>query len=370
MMDSASASVDLKSSIESRTSHSYSRFLNKKIHSDKDISYFKTNTPAYKNILRFIDLLCNKIKQSRQPTLNMCYRFRDTRYNSCGQLIDRLSELCDQTDLSQAEGSAPLRFGHIAFRDWYDKMLVICKEFISHELFKNRSPNEQMAEELFCYLSESFGNRMRIDYGTGHELNFIIFIMGTSCIEPNELDSGDISPPTKGYQHNDIVPVNEKSIQLSVEEHGLDIIYLFAFKYLYLCRRLQTKFRLEPAGSRGVYNMDDFQYLPFLIGAAQLVHIPDIDPRKIFTKTIMDNYKEDMIFIAAVDFILNNKNGPFEEHSYTLWCLLESGSWETIYRRIRLKFTDDVLGSFPLLQHLLFGKYIFVWEQKAKVESS
>jgi serine/threonine-protein phosphatase 2A activator len=38
-------------------------------------------------------------------------------------------------------------------------------------------------EELAVYLTESFGNSVRIDYGTGHELNFVIFLMCLFKIE-------------------------------------------------------------------------------------------------------------------------------------------------------------------------------------------
>jgi hypothetical protein len=31
--------------------------------------------------------------------------------------------------------------------------------------------------ELKTYLEQSFGDPVRIDYGTGHELNFLCFIM-------------------------------------------------------------------------------------------------------------------------------------------------------------------------------------------------
>ena len=36
--------------------------------------------------------------------------------------------------------------------------------------------NEMMCIELAGYLEESFGNPTRIDYGTGHETTFMIFL--------------------------------------------------------------------------------------------------------------------------------------------------------------------------------------------------
>ena len=48
-----------------------------------------------------------------------------------------------------------------------------------------------------------------------------------------------------------------------------------------LVRKLQQVYRMEPAGSQGVWALDDYQFMPFIWGSAQLIDEQKIEPRSI-----------------------------------------------------------------------------------------
>lgn len=103
------------------------------------------------------------------------------------------------------------------------------------------SPLHIAIPELSEYLNKGFGNETRIDYGSGHELSFAAWLGGISLLG--------------GFEPSDYQAI------------GLRIFV----KYLELVRKIQKKYSLEPAGSHGVWGLDDHQFLPYVWGSAQLI---------------------------------------------------------------------------------------------------
>jgi serine/threonine-protein phosphatase 2A activator len=80
-------------------------------------------------------------------------------------LLDTLGSWVDE--IPPAEQS--LRYGNPSFRVWHARLVQHAQDLLQPLL----PPHLQSAvAELVPYLTDSFGNPVRIDYGTGHETTF------------------------------------------------------------------------------------------------------------------------------------------------------------------------------------------------------
>lgn len=137
------------------------------------------------------------------------------------------------------------------------------------------------------------------------------------------------------------------------------MIQIFVFKvfdtYLNFVRKLQVTYRMEPAGSHGVWSLDDYQFIPFIFGSAQLSYNSPIDPDKFVEDEPINEYRKEYMFIGCIDYIRQVKTGQFAEHSNQLWSISAVQSWSKICTGLMKMYQKEVLSKFPVIQHLLFG---------------
>ena len=102
------------------------------------------------------------------------------------------------------------------------------------------------------------------------------------------------------------------------------------FRYLAVMRKIQRVYGLEPAGSHGVWGLDDYQFIPFLWGAAQLVDHPTITPSHVLKRDIVEANADEYMYMAAIAFIYKVKSGRFNEHSPMLFDITAVPNWAKV----------------------------------------
>ncbi|XP_047523300.1 serine/threonine-protein phosphatase 2A activator-like isoform X1 [Pieris napi] len=238
------------------------------------------------------------------------------------ELLDKINNLIDVFPPIEQ----PQRFGNVAFKDWLNQVRLNSTTYLQEAL----DPKLHLAiPEIKVYLEESFGNSTRIDYGTGHEMSFIMFLCCLYKISCLQLDD------------------------------NVSTVFILFNKYLKIARRLQQTYRMEPAGSHGVWSLDDYQFVPFIWGSSQLIDQPRIyPPAKFVEEDIIEKYSNDYIFLSCIKYIKEVKKGPFAEHSNQLWSISAVGSWAKINQGLIKMYKKEVLGKFPVIQHVLFGSLL------------
>lgn len=145
-------------------------------------------------------------------------------------------------------------------------------------------------------------------------------------------------------------------------------------------RKLILTYTLEPAGSHGVWGLDDHSFLPYIFGSAQLGpaispadHTAPIpvegsirsapSPALVADKAAVAGYKDSNMYFSAIQFINDVKTGPFWEHSPVLYDIsgIKDG-WGKINKGMLKMYAAEVLGKFPVVQHFPFGS-MFQWER-------
>ncbi|KAI9645172.1 Serine/threonine-protein phosphatase 2A activator 1 [Ciborinia camelliae] len=278
--------------------------------------------------------------------------------------VKKLQELLENIDAIIDEAppdTGPRRFGNVSFRKWYDILETRAKDLLKQYLpadvlgFGGSSPDDEVSalDELSSYLLGGFGSAQRLDYGTGHELSFLAFL---GCI-------WKLGGFTKTTSNGGEL---ERSIVMGIIE-----------PYLRVIRRLILTYTLEPAGSHGVWGLDDHSFLPYIFGSSQYCpainnneampvegSLPEApNPGDVAKKMTVNRERKNNMYFSAIGFINDVKTGPFWEHSPILFDIsgVRSG-WGKINKGMIKMYNAEVLSKFPVVQHFPFGS-LFSWDQ-------
>lgn len=333
----------------------------KRIHEGKDVPNFRISH-GYTDIMIFVMQLnravCPRTTDATGNKNSVHTWTLDSPKVRISEPIKKLQDLLKRIDSIIDEvppDTGPRRFGNISFRRFCEifesRASVILDEFLPVDILSCGSSDVKAKDELLSYLLGGFGSAQRLDYGTGHELNFVAFL---GCLWK------------LGFFRTD----------LEDDEQQRSIVLHIIEPYLKVIRRLILTYTLEPAGSHGVWGLDDHSFMPYIFGSAQycpaisetesvpvegsLVGSPS--PGDVAKKETVERYRQSNMYFAAVGFINDVKTGPFWEHSPMLFDIsgVQKG-WAKINKGMLKMFDAEVLGKFPVVQHFPFGT-LFRWD--------
>ena len=251
------------------------------------------------------------------------------------------------------------RFGNVAFRKWHGRLLERSHAIIT-SILQARDQNLSVEEawergrkaaageldakedssirQVSCYLHDSFGHATRLDYGTGHESSFIVLLLVLSKVKC----------------------LGETPDHSIMRATALSVIN----QYLLVTRKIQTDYRLEPAGSHGVWGLDDYHCLPFYFGACQLQAkgvSPDelTNPKCVNDESLLKDYGDNYVYLSCIRYIRELKKGvPFFESSPMLYDISQTlPTWDKVARGMLRLYQGEVLEKRQVVQHFVFSRF-------------
>lgn len=242
-------------------------------------------------------------------------------------------------DMFKPVANSKSRFGNPAFQSWFDHVESTLGDLyapLKVSVTLDLHDRQGALKESFEYLLHSFGNRKRIDYGTGHEANFVCWLYcltSLGCFDANELDK---------------------------------LVLVIFNRYIRLMRHLQEVYWLEPAGSHGVWGLDDFHFLTFMFGSSQLLNHRHLKPKSIHDSALVQDLAPQYMYFANILWIQTSKSAPgladnphsLRWHSPMLDDISGVKTWEKVNSGMIKMYLAEVLGKLPIMQHFLFGSIL------------
>ena len=311
--------------IDKREKKEYNFCAPEKIGNKPDLMTKFTRSPAFKEIVIFLYDIQYKIKGMKKSEVQ-----KETT-NECLKEFDNLYGKLEELYIKHPPKEGNEKYTDPVFKRYHTDLNNNFENIMKDTILKSDKIPKNLILEIKPYFMDSFGNPHRMDYGTGHELNYLCFLYVLY---------------KAGLYNEDDFPY------LAMNTF---------FKYVIFMRKLQTNYVLEPAGARGVWGLDEYQFVPFIFGAAQLIDNKEINPKGILDDNILKKYKDEYIYLDCVDYIKSVKTGAsFGHYAPILESITNAKNWEKIAKGLVRMYQDDVLGKIVIIQHFYFGSVLLL----------
>jgi serine/threonine-protein phosphatase 2A activator len=300
----------------------------------------------------------------------------------CG-VLDGLTEWIQDIPPMENNKTSQFRFGNPSFRKWHQRWIQqspliirtlrsILKQYPSTNddydmecldgcqnqgremiVFGNKNVDNMSEEgdlsnddddpltlELCTYGHDIFGHPIRLDYGTGHESSFQIYIytLFRCGLYGNPSSSSSLPTPRR---------MNAATLALWNA-------------YITVTNQLIDLYRLEPAGSHGVWGLDDYRCLSFFYGANQMMTITDSIPSGIYNQDYLQRSNErkesPYLYFRCIAFVQKLKSkAPLFETSPMLHDISQLPTWSKVASGLWKLYQGEVLAKRQVVQHWVFG---------------
>eukprot|EP00767_Chilomastix_cuspidata_P002127 gnl/Chilomastix_cuspidata/2253.p1 GENE.gnl/Chilomastix_cuspidata/2253~~gnl/Chilomastix_cuspidata/2253.p1 ORF type:complete len:311 (+),score=109.52 gnl/Chilomastix_cuspidata/2253:116-1048(+) len=257
--------------------------------------------PGYSTFVGFLQKVNSAILDEHNPEAALS--------KSVTKLLDFISEI---RTIFQAIPPEPKRhrFGNLAFRTFHTKLGEEAPRLIAG-LLPERLRGASV--ELLPYLLDSFGNALRLDYGTGHELHFVCFLLVLHHV--GFLADADLA---------------------AVGARGF-------FAYIQLTWEIEDVYTIEPAGTRGAYALDPYHVVPFFWGSAEQARAGGAYPAGA----------PGTMYHASAQRTIEKGSGSCIRSVHG-----HCKAWLDLNRGVGRMIEGEELSSFPVMQHFLFGSVV------------
>ncbi|EDX01837.1 serine/threonine-protein phosphatase 2A activator [Drosophila yakuba] len=289
----------------------------KQVRSLEDLDRW-VRSQAYHDVIAYISNTSRAIQGQR---LTQDFPVTEQMRLLC-EIFDGLELLIVEHAPKLEDSNLALPFAQVrskAYRTWMRQMF----QHVFSKLDEAINVNCKHINELGQYLRRSFGNSNTLDFGPANELMFLFFLCG----------------------------LFRAGILLAKDTVAAALL-LFN-RYVHVMRRLISTFGLTIAKDPS-YTIEDYYFLPYLWGAAQLSLDCPFSPMQCEQGKILDSYRQDYMMLDIIDHLQKTRSGPLSQVALQLWSILSIPTWPQVYRGLERNYIDHVLSSFGTVEQAIF----------------